>query len=224
MAVLNALRLSSLALTFVFGVVGMALGINALVKSNNSKNTVKKSLPAGATADIDTSDVFSSGVVETVVCGLIALTAAVALVFAALSHPTYGAGKARGVRAVSWPAHVLTFLSVWLFATLVPFTDFVANRSAKVSGTIGGMPLQPATIQIIQSALGLTTVYHKIDYLRNAAILPWFALLFAATSAALSYISARRTAAPAAYTNTTGAAQPEAAEVSPVNEKGATNA
>ncbi|OCH88063.1 hypothetical protein OBBRIDRAFT_795600 [Obba rivulosa] len=221
MAVLTALRLSSLALSFVFGVVGMALGINALVKSNQSKNTVKKSLPAGASADIDTSDVFASGVVETVVCGLIALTSLVALVLAALSHRAYGAGKARTRGSLTWPAHVLTFLSLWLFATLVPFTDFVANRSAKVSGSIGGVPLSQGTIQVIQRGLGLTTIYHKIDYLRNAAILPWFALLFAATSAALSHVAAHRTAAaPAAYTST---APPETTETGPVNEKAATS-
>ena len=61
-------------------------------------------------------------------------------------------------------AAALAVLSLWLFATLVPFTDFVATRSAKVSASLGGTPLSPQEIQAYQDALGLTSVYHKLGY------------------------------------------------------------
>ncbi|EPT02505.1 hypothetical protein FOMPIDRAFT_12284, partial [Fomitopsis schrenkii] len=182
-------RLAALALSCAWGIIAMSTGINALAKSNAQKRTLKHEVPAAVSVRIDTDDVLHSGIVLTVVCGLIALVSFLALLHALLAR----------ARPASWQKHAhragalaLAFLSVWLFATLVPFTDFVANRAAKVSATLGGAPLSPAEIQAYQDALGLTTVYHKLGYLVTGTVLPWITLLFASLASLLSFVHARQ--------------------------------
>ena len=79
-------RLVSLFLSFSFGVIGFAIGLNALVKSNSDKDNLRKSVPAGATVDINDNDVYKSGVVVTAMSGLIALASLFAFPSALLSH------------------------------------------------------------------------------------------------------------------------------------------
>ncbi|KAI8986864.1 hypothetical protein BD414DRAFT_487291 [Trametes punicea] len=43
-------------------------------------------------------------------------------------------------------------------------TDFVANRQAKVSAFLGGVPLPDSIIQTVQAQLGVTSIYRKIGY------------------------------------------------------------
>ena len=66
-------RLLSLVLLFAFGIAGMGVGINALVKFNDEQRRFKSAAPGGATVHTDANDVLDSGYVITVVCGLIAL-------------------------------------------------------------------------------------------------------------------------------------------------------
>ncbi|KAL6299800.1 hypothetical protein BKA93DRAFT_829577 [Sparassis latifolia] len=88
--------------------------------------------------------------------------------------------------------HILLLLSVWLFAALVPFTDFVANRQANVSATLDGVALPPSVIQAVQAQSGVTGIYHEILYLRLATVFPrWIAFLFGGLSAVLSYTTER---------------------------------
>lgn len=186
-ASLRIARFTSLILATCFGIIGMSVGINALVKSNDQKHMLESNAPMGATVTIDTHDVFDSGVVETVVCGLIALTSFISLLGLFWSYP----GKL-GLRTTHFlSGHILLFLSIWLFATLVPFTDFVANRAAKISASLEGMPLPPSVIQGFEQELGATPVYHKMSYLRLAVIFPWIAFLFALSSAVGEYVAAR---------------------------------
>lgn len=154
-------RLAALALSCAWGIIAMSTGINALAKSNDQKRTLKHDVPAAVSVRIDTDDVIRSGIVLTVVCGLIALVSFLALLHALISHPKH---DRRAVHPPRAGAFALAFLSVWLFATLVPFTDFVATRAAKVTASLGDTPLSPAEIQAYQNALGLTSVYHKLSY------------------------------------------------------------
>lgn len=194
-------RIASLLLSFAFGVIGMGVGINALVKFNHQKRQLKGAAPAGATVNIDASDVLDSGYVLTVVCGLIALSSAIFL------FPIFLAPALAG-RTLKLQGGVLGFLSVWLFATLVPFTDFFANHSAKVTAFLGSFEIPQSTIQQVVASLGATTQYRHVDYrasflchllclwrscsaVRLSAILPWFAFLFGLTSAVLSFLESR---------------------------------
>ncbi|PCH37025.1 hypothetical protein WOLCODRAFT_28885 [Wolfiporia cocos MD-104 SS10] len=193
-------RLLSLVLSFAFGVVGMSTDINGLAKSQHQKSELRRyAAGLGATVTVDTHNIFAVGVVVTVVCGLIALASILALAHALLFRFRLAKTSARArlhLRTVPLlGAHVLALLSLWLFAALIPFTDFVANDQAKITATLGGVQLSPAQVQAQESALGLTPVYHKLGYLRAGVILPWFAFLFGSTSAALSYVYARQAAA-----------------------------
>ncbi|KAJ8457515.1 hypothetical protein ONZ51_g11484 [Trametes cubensis] len=206
-------RLAALALTFVFGVVGFALGINALVKSNNQKDLVKQqAAPLGATVTIDTDDVFDVGCVVTAVCAALAVVSFASLVFLLFTRST---------RTLTAQGLLLSFLTIWLFASLIPMSDFVANRQAKVTAFIGAVPVPDSLIQSVQQELGVSSVYNQIGYLKNAVILPWFAFLFGAISSVLSLAAARR----ARYTPASAAAAPAAAsEPAPsFKEKGDTN-
>lgn len=167
-------RLAALALSCAWGIIAMSTGINALAKSDAQKRALKHDVPAAVAVRIDTDDVLDAGIVVTVVCALVALISFLALLHALVFRLRI-AKRSPDHRADTWhPLHTrhapragafaLAFLSVWLFATLVPFTDFVANRSAKVTASLGGTPLSPQEIQTYQDALGLTSVYHKLGY------------------------------------------------------------
>nr|VWO95871.1 Mannose-6-phosphate isomerase (EC (Phosphohexomutase) (Phosphomannose isomerase) (PMI) [Ganoderma boninense] len=170
----NVVRAASLFLSFAFGIVGLALNADAFVKSNNQKRAVLQVAPRGTSIDIDDSDVFNSGAAVTAFCGVLALVSSVSLglLLPSLFRSEKRRERSLATRTLPWQGVVLSLSTVGLFAALVAMTDFVANREAK-------------------RALGVTTVYHDIGYLRLAIILPWIAFLFGATSSVLSFTSAR---------------------------------
>lgn len=190
-APLRTTRLASLFLAFAFGVIGTGVGINALVKFENQKHALQRMVPAGASVTIDTNDILSSGIVLTIVCGLTALASL--LFFLPLFSPSK-AGRFLGVQTA-----IFGFLSVWLFAVLVPFTDFFANRSAKVFGTIGGFPLPAAAIQQVEQEVGSTPVYRKVHYLLLPAVICWFTFLFAVIATFVSYLAMRHARLHSSY-------------------------
>ncbi|KAI0795002.1 hypothetical protein C8Q75DRAFT_730833 [Abortiporus biennis] len=194
---LKPLRLASLFLTLAFGAIGTGVGINALVKSNNDKDLVRNNAPAGATVTINTDDIFDSGAVMTVVCGLITLAT---LVF----FPLVLISRSPKLSNFTLPLQtgIYSFLSIWLFATLIPVTDFFANRQATVTAFVGTIPLPASIVQAAEESLGVTPVYHKIDYLRLAAILPWFTLLFSTITSVVSFFAWRISKKTAASTST----------------------
>ncbi|KAF5367289.1 hypothetical protein D9615_010452 [Tricholomella constricta] len=168
---LKAAVLGSLSMAWAWGVIAGSVGLNALIKSNQEKSRLKKSVPAPAVLTIDTDDVFQSGVVLTVVGALIAVLCSI---FILMLFFTRGYA-ARSLRTQSL---ILAFCATWLLATLIPFTFFFATRSAKVSASIGGVELPASIIKQTEKALGSTSVYREIGYLRLVAILPWITILF----------------------------------------------
>lgn len=150
-------RIGSLLLSFAFGVIGMAVGINALVKFHDEKRRLLGAVPAGTSVTVDTNDILNAGYVLTVVCGLVALFSALFLA------PIFLAPALAG-RTLKFQGAILAFLSAWLFATLVAFTDFFANRSAKITAFLGPIQIQPSVIQSIVSSLGGATEYRHVDY------------------------------------------------------------
>ncbi|KIP09364.1 hypothetical protein PHLGIDRAFT_18654 [Phlebiopsis gigantea 11061_1 CR5-6] len=220
-AALRTARLVSLFLSFAFGVVGMAVGINGLVKFKQEKKTLLGAVPPGATVDLNTHDVLNSGYVLTVVSGLIALASNLFLlpiIIPVFGLPAFGLPALVG-RTLRLQGAILAFLSVWLFATLVPFTAFFANRSAKITASIGNVVLSPASVQAIVASLGATTEYKHVGYLRLSAVLPWFAFLFGTTSAVLSFLDTHDHYQHSAQTFPARAAEVDTSE-SEVNEKG----
>ncbi|KAI0683271.1 hypothetical protein BC835DRAFT_1216869, partial [Cytidiella melzeri] len=172
--------LTSLLLLLAFGIIGMGVGINALVKFHDQQHDLTKAAPAGSTVTVNANDVLDSGYNVTVVCGVLALLAALSLIPAL---------AARFLRIVSF---LIGFFTLWLFASLVAFTHFFATRSAKVTATLDGVPIPSSLVQTIVASLGATTQYKHIHYLRLSAILPWFTFLFGLTSAVLALIGSRK--------------------------------
>lgn len=164
-APLKRTRLASLAMSFAFGIIGMGVGINALVKFENEKHTLKKMAPSAATVTIDTTDILASGIVLTIVCGLVALASLLFLLPALLA-------SASAHRWLKLQTAVFGFLSVWAFAVLVPFTDFFANRQAKVSASIGNIQLPASIIQQLQNQIGATPVYRHVRYRMSSSSRP----------------------------------------------------
>ena len=161
---LNLARIGSLLLSFAFGVIGMGVGINALVKFHRSTHQLEAAVPAGTSVSVDTSDVLDPGYVLTVVCGLIAL-ASFTFLLPIFLLPAFAG------RTLRFQGAILAFLSVWLFATLIPFDHFFASRSAKVSASVSGIPIPPSVIQQVVAGLGATLQYRHINYRARAHLL-----------------------------------------------------
>ncbi|EIN04790.1 hypothetical protein PUNSTDRAFT_122775 [Punctularia strigosozonata HHB-11173 SS5] len=192
-------RLISYFLSFAFGIAGFGLGLHALIQSRKDKSRLHKAVGSTIDLNIDTTDILGAGGALTAATGLTGLLSLVYLVLLLLPHPRTAA-LPLATRTLPIQAHSLLFCVVFLFATLVPTADFVANNQAKVSATVGGIALPASVIAQAQKLLGATGVYHKLGYLRNIAIVPWFAFLFALTSAILAYLAHSRAkrAAPVA--------------------------
>ncbi|KAG6872208.1 hypothetical protein C0995_011971 [Termitomyces sp. Mi166 len=169
-------------MTWAWGVIAGSVGLNALIKSNQEKSRLRRLVPAGTTVNIDDHDVFSSGAVVTTVGALIAVLCAI-FIFMQISTRHLAA---RSLRIQSF---LLAFCSAWLFATLVPFTDFFAKRSAKVTAFLGGQQLPDALVKQAENAFGATSIYRHLSYLRLLAILPWITLIFTIITSVVLFIS-----------------------------------
>ncbi|KIJ16175.1 hypothetical protein PAXINDRAFT_99095 [Paxillus involutus ATCC 200175] len=183
-------RIGPLFLSFAFSVIGCSVGLNAYVKSNQERSYIRHVASlGGASVTIDANDVLSAGAVITVVCALLALLSATSFAFTWCPIQN----KRFWYRSQSC---ALFFCSIWLFATLIPFDYFFANREAQVTATLGGVTVSDITLKHVERVLGVTPVYRDLDYLKLVAILPWFALVFSVTAGVVLHISARREGAP----------------------------
>lgn len=180
------LRLITLSLLFAWSVIGAAVGLNSLVKSNHQKKYLKSAAPQGVDVNINTNDVFDTGVIISVICLILAILSLLGL---CCTHPRVRASKAHTPRVLGG---TIAFFAVFLFATLIAFDHFFATRSAQVTATLAGFALPASIIAQDQQALGVTSVYKHISYLRLLAILPWFTFLFAVLSAIELLRTARR--------------------------------
>ncbi|KAA1472763.1 hypothetical protein DENSPDRAFT_851136 [Dentipellis sp. KUC8613] len=185
----RATRLIALSLSFAFGVIGGSVGLNGLIKGNQSKSHLRRIVPPGVTVDINTNDVFRSGVVVTTIGALIAVLSLIALL-ATFAAPT---------RLARPQGFFLAFCALWLFATIIPFDVFFANNSAKVKAFLNGVQLPPQAVQAVQGQLGVSSRYKDMHYLRLVAIIPWFTILFAAIAAGVLLAAPREPAAAGVY-------------------------
>lgn len=167
-------RLATLALSFVFGVVGFALGVRALVKSMDDKDDLRARAPRGTTVNINTNgtplyvylfsqppdiylmvvDVLDAGYVLTAGCGLLSV---LSLAFLALPARL-------AIRTLPIQTALLAFTTIWILATAIPVTLFTANRSAKVTAFLGGTQLPDSVVQATMKALGVSGKYKDLEY------------------------------------------------------------
>ncbi|THH03711.1 hypothetical protein EW145_g6068 [Phellinidium pouzarii] len=184
-------RFAALFLSLSFGLASLSVGIDAFVKSNNLENLVSKHVPPGVVVDINKQDVFATGIVVTIVSGLLAITSIVTLLFTSLRTCKLSTTAHRVLASL----HVL--FSTCLFAALVPFDDIARNRQVKITASLGGIPLPPIAVQQQEHALGVSPTYWSMHYIRLVAIIPWFAVLFGVLAGAALF----RAPASMAYTH-----------------------
>jgi hypothetical protein len=172
------LRLLVLFLAFSFGVITSGLGLNAIIKSNQEKASLKSAAPPPTVVHIDTNgqfgvynhlvmytnyssstDIFSAGTSATVAAGLAALD-----IFTYVMQPVLFPKLFSSTRFSRLQPIVLAFLATWLFASLIVFTDFFATRSAQVTATLGGVQLPAQVIAQVEKSLGATPLYRKKHY------------------------------------------------------------
>ncbi|KAF7313916.1 hypothetical protein HMN09_00549800 [Mycena chlorophos] len=188
---LHVSRIVSLFFAWAWAVVSLAACINAFVKQNEEKERVSKELPSGTQLTLGADDLLAAGAVTAAVSALIMVVSFVFLIVIVLD----GAGKTRSglsTRTLPMQFGSLAFLAVWLFATEVAVTDFVATRSVKVSATLDGIPVPDSIIRLIERALDEKTAYKDFGFLKLLAILPWFTFLFTAVAAVVALIAWRR--------------------------------
>jgi len=184
---LKFVRLVTLGLAWCFAVISGSLGLNALIKSNQQKSHLKK-LGAPATVDIDTHDIFDSGIVATVASALIAV-----LLFIFLLGMCIPLTKSLTSRTLRLQAITLTFAWLMLFGSMIAYMIIFVNRQAGVKAFIGSLQLPSSVVQGVEKASGQTGVYKDIHYLKLFAILPWFCLLFTLIAIGTLFIASSRT-------------------------------
>jgi len=98
------------------------------------------------------ADVYQSGVVVTSICAALALLSTIFLLVT-IVWPNRATGS---LKIQAW---MVTFFSVWIFVTQIPYTVFVANRRAKVDAFLNGVQLPPQTVQAALAAAGESDKY-----------------------------------------------------------------
>jgi hypothetical protein len=124
------------------------------LRSGDDKDRVKAAVkPLGISVNIDTDNVQMPGYVLTAGLGLTFVSALAAMVLTLKRTPP---------RLQSF---ILAFCTVWIFATLVPFTYEVAQGKASVHAKFAnGTPVPDQLVSAQEKALGSTRIYNKLDY------------------------------------------------------------
>ncbi|KAI0002524.1 hypothetical protein BJV74DRAFT_604703 [Russula compacta] len=164
-------RLTALSLCSAWCIISGSIGLNALIKSNQTQTRFRKLAPPGVTLEFHINDLYQPGVIVTTICAILALLATIFL-FVTLRWPKRATGS---LRIQAW---IFTFFSVWLFATQIPYTVFVATHRAKVDAFLGGAQLPAQTVQAGLAAAGESDKYSKLHPAVLLAIFPWISLLF----------------------------------------------
>ncbi|KAJ7677860.1 hypothetical protein DFH06DRAFT_1316655 [Mycena polygramma] len=142
-------------------------------------NRIKEQVPPPTDISINTNasqtDVFAAGVVVTVISALILVLTTLYLAFLLLDHcrgrttspsstSPFSARPSISTHTLTLQYVTLAFLAVWLFATQVAVSVFVAQRSARVGASINGVPLPANLLKTVERALGAMTRYRDFGY------------------------------------------------------------
>lgn len=203
-------RLVALGLTFVWAIVDIGLGINALLKANNLKNQFTQQIPTAIVpyiihlfdpalqvpiaVTVSDDDISQTGALVTAVAALIALSCIVMILFHLRVRLSPLALRLQGA--------FLAFCAAFLFAVLVPYTVFYQTRSAIIGVTVLAIQIPENIVQTVQNVLGLQSKYSQLDFLQLIAILPWFTVIFAVITAIMLFVAASRVYTKSRYRGT----------------------
>jgi len=182
-------RLIALSLSWAWSVVAACVGLNALIKSNQTETHFRKLAPAGVTLKFHINDEYQPGVVLTTVCAAVAVTISKFFIVT-LIWPK------RSTNSLKIQAWILIFFSTWLLATQIPFTVFTANRTGKVDAFLGGQQLPQSAIAAALAAEGLSAKYNSLHSNVLLAIFPLISLLFNVILIVVLFAAARRRIKP----------------------------
>ncbi|VDC07128.1 unnamed protein product [Peniophora sp. CBMAI 1063] len=185
-------RAGVLFLSFSFGIVGLAVAINAVVKASDVTSSILSNLPFGITVKLSDSNIRNVGTVLAVGCGLSALMSFVFFLGTLFSGARGTTAVPLFTRTLPLQAGILAILALWIFACAIPFDVFYANDDIGIDAGILGIHVASQIVDQVLAVLGLSRQYRDYDFLQLLAILPWFAMLFAAISAASLAVAHRR--------------------------------
>ncbi|KAJ7579839.1 hypothetical protein C8J56DRAFT_795949 [Mycena floridula] len=200
MSTLKLPRFLALFLSFAWGIIGLGVVINGLVKSKQDIARIQREVRP-VTVVIQTSDVSDSGTVIAVVSALIAVLSLIYILL--IFVPKFGR------KTLLFQSASLAFCAVWLLATQIAFTVFFATREANIQGFLGNIPLPSSLVQGVEATLGEDPAYKKRHYCKSfffstlypaltghtvelIAILPWFTFAFASIAAVVTFMAHSR--------------------------------
>jgi len=178
-------RLVALALTAAWCIISGSIGLNALIKSNQTQTRFRKEAPPGVSLTFHINDIYQPGVVLTTVCATLALLATI-FFLVTLVWPKRATGS---LKIQAW---IFTFFSLWLFATQIPYTVAVATHRAKIDAFLGRVQLPAQTVQGAITAAGESDKYSKLHSAVLLAIFPWISLVFLTALIVILFTAARR--------------------------------
>jgi len=185
---LKSARLITLALAWCFACISGAVGLNALIRSNQDKSRLSKLAPPPSVVQINTSDIFNVGVVASTASLVISI-----LVFNFAIGMYLSSTKALVARTLRLQAIVLTLACLWLFASMIPYMVYYLHRGASVKAFINGVQLPDSVVKQVVAASGSPTNYKDISYLKLVAIFPWLSLFSGLVAAGTLFVASSRT-------------------------------
>ncbi|KAJ3511612.1 hypothetical protein NLJ89_g3996 [Agrocybe chaxingu] len=169
---LHGWRIGVLINALIWCVLAAAFGLSALVKADHDKEELLRAVSPPAVVTINTQDFLIPGKLTTVACFLV-----IALALISVPYTIFRPRQTLG--SLTFQAVGLLSLSIWLLATTIAESIIFANRRARITVFVDGQ-VAPNSDQLVQTALtalGLTNVYRRIQYLRLAIVFPWFAFV-----------------------------------------------
>ncbi|KAJ7579063.1 hypothetical protein C8J56DRAFT_1059305 [Mycena floridula] len=185
-------RSVTLFLSFVWGIISFGVGINALVQGRHLQARIKLKIPSASrsTIDVNIDDIFSTGVLITLLSGFIAIFSLLFLTI--LRYPTLKLSNLEyrklSLKSTGFQAGILVFLVLWLFTVLVPYTHFSRTHSAQAR-----IMLRLSTTSIRASTSNIANTnnfdpkYSVHQFFQILAIIPWFTLFFTGLAAGVTY-------------------------------------
>jgi len=182
---LRTQRLVALALAAAWSIIGGSIGLNALIKSNQTQTRFRKEAPPGVTLKFHINDTYQPGIIITTICASLAILTVIFLVVT-LVWPKRATGS------LKIQGYIFTFFSLWLLATEIPYTVAVASHRAKIDAFLGGVQLPAQTVQGAIAAAGESDKYSKLHPAVLLAIFPWITLVFVSALIVVLFTAARR--------------------------------
>ncbi|KAF8800400.1 hypothetical protein BYT27DRAFT_6836507 [Phlegmacium glaucopus] len=210
---LRWLRLPLLLATLGLSCVCIAVGAQALDRSSKLEMALNAEAQRTRTMIIfDMNDIKNTTIVLTTVASLLALTSLVfsfSLSYDWIRHllrPKSTRSQEKmdsfdqlpirrspfSTRTLGFQALILSFLSVWIFAVLIPSTLFARTRSAHLT-------IQRLDHHARHLSFNIDTMYWDYGFLRCLAAAPWFSLVFSLPASIVTWVAWKYDASPVGH-------------------------